>query len=59
MKQREYSFFCVVFSPCRRRRGWFSSLLWKETVNDREIGYAKCGACCENTGDSTPPGDYY
>ena len=56
MKQREYSFFCVVFSPCRRRRGWFSSLLWKETVNDREIGYVKC---CENTGDSTPPGDFY
>lgn len=58
MKQLEYTFiFCVVYAPCRRcRAGCFSSLLWKETVNDREIGRAKC---CENTRDSKLPTDYY
>ena len=40
-----------VFASYRRRRGCFSSLLWKETVTHKEIGCAKYS---ENT-DCTSP----
>ena len=52
MKQREYTFLCCFrYMPSP---SWL--FLWKETLNDRKAGYAKC---CESTRDSTPPKDYY